>query len=133
MNHPTILEKYGSSEVPCYSGSVHWCGVYNVDRLSALEQRSAAGQSMDQRAAASYAARGYGAIPSMVRRIHGLLGIFQKFLGIFRIFGQILGFLAPGRSESCRRLRDLQKSVVILSNGAVWTRNLTLLMKTLPP
>jgi len=36
------------------------------ERLSALEQRLAAGQSMDQRAAASYAARGYGAIPSMV-------------------------------------------------------------------
>ena len=55
------------------------------------------------------------------------------FWGIFRIFGQILWFLVPGRSESCRRLRDLQKSIVILSNGAVWTRNVTLLMKELPP
>ena len=53
--------------------------------------------------------------------------------GIFGILGQILGFLVKIRSESCRRLRDLQKSIVILSNGAVWTRNVTLLMKTLPP
>ena len=65
--------------------------------------------------------------------IHGLLGIFEDFLGIFGIFDQILLFLVKIRSESCRRLRDLQKSIVILSNGAVWTRNVTLLMKTLPP
>ena len=65
--------------------------------------------------------------------IYGFLSIFLNFCGIFWIFGQILRFLAPGRSESCRRLRDLQKSIVILSNGAVWTRNVTLLMKTLPP
>ena len=57
--------------------------------------------------------------------------IFLDFLNIFGIVGPILCFLAPGRSESCRRLRDLQKSIVILSN--VWTRNVTLLMKTLPP
>ena len=48
-------------------------------------------------------------------------------------FDPILCFLTPGRSESCRRFRDLQKSIVILSNGAVWTRNVTLVMKTLPP
>ena len=58
---------------------------------------------------------------------------FWIFGGIFWIFGQIFGFLVKMRSESCRRLRDLQKSIVILSNGAVWTRNVTLLMKTLPP
>ena len=34
--------------------------------------------------------------------------------------------------ESCRHFRDLQKSIVILSNEAAWTRNVTLLMKTLP-
>ena len=65
--------------------------------------------------------------------IHGFFNIFRDFWGMFGIFGKILGFLAPGRSESCRRLRDLQKSIVILSNGAVWTRNVTLLMKTLTP
>ena len=42
-------------------------------------------------------------------------------------------FLVPGRLESCRRFRDLQKSIVILSSGAVWTRSVKLLMKTLPP
>ena len=63
--------------------------------------------------------------------IHGFFGIFGDFSGIFWIFCQILGFLAPGRSESCRRLRDLQKSIVILSNGAVWTRNVSLLIKIL--
>ena len=65
--------------------------------------------------------------------IHGFFGIFLNLFGIFWIFGQILGFLVKIRSESCRRLRDLQKSIVILSNGAVWTRNVTLLMKTLIP
>ena len=64
--------------------------------------------------------------------IHWFLNIFLDFLGIFGIVGQILGFLVPGRSDSCRRLRDLQKSIVILSNGAVWTRNVTLLMKHYP-
>ena len=62
---------------------------------------------------------------------HGFLSIFLDFWGIFWIFGQILGFLVKINSESCRRLRDLQKSIVILSNGAVWTRNVTLLMKFL--
>ena len=64
--------------------------------------------------------------------IHGFLGIFGDFSGIFGIFGQILGFLVKIRSESCRRLRDLQKSIVILSNGAVLTRNASLLKKSLP-
>ena len=49
------------------------------------------------------------------------------------IFVRLCVLLAPGRSESCRRFRDLQKSIVILSNGAVWARHVTLLMKTLPP
>ena len=39
-------------------------------------------------------------------------------------------FLAWGRTESCRRFRDLQKSIVILSNGGVWIRNVTYLTKT---
>ena len=66
-------------------------------------------------------------------RNHGFLGIFGDCWGIFGIFGQILGFLVKIRSESCRRLRDLQKSIVILSNGAIWTRNVSLLKNTLPP
>ena len=65
--------------------------------------------------------------------IHGFFNIFLDFWGIFGIFGQILRFLVKIRSESCRRLRDLQKSIVILSNGAIWTRNVSLLKKTLPP
>ena len=43
------------------------------------------------------------------------------------------GFLALGRWESCGHFQDLQKSIVILLSGAVWTRNVTLLMKTLTP
>ena len=38
-----------------------------------------------------------------------------------------LCFLALRRSGMSRRLRDLQNSVLILSNGAVWTRNASLL------
>ena len=58
---------------------------------------------------------------------------FSGFGGYFREFWSILCFLAPGRSESCRHLRDLQKSIVILSNRAVWTQEVTFLMKTRPP
>ena len=65
--------------------------------------------------------------------IHGFLDIFLNFFGIFGIFNQILKFLVKIRSESCRRLRDLQKSIVILSNGAIWTRNVSLLKNTLTP
>ena len=51
--------------------------------------------------------------------------------------GQICGmmrffFFALGKSGSCRRFRDLQKSVVLLSKRAVWTRSVTWLIKTLP-
>ena len=63
----------------------------------------------------------------------GISGNFWDLSGIFWIFSEISGFLVKISSESCRRLRDLQKSIVILSNGAIWTRNVTLLMKTLPP
>ena len=38
-----------------------------------------------------------------------------------------LCFLALRRSGMSRRLRDLRNSILILSNGAVWTRNVTLL------
>ena len=50
-----------------------------------------------------------------------------------QMFGPILGFLALGRSESCRRFPDLQKSVVILSKRAVWTRNVAFVIKALLP
>ena len=41
-----------------------------------------------------------------------------------------LELLALRRSGKCRQFRDLQKSIVILSNGAAWIRNLTRSMKT---
>ena len=52
--------------------------------------------------------------------------ILELWLHIAVVF-----FVLPlGRSESCRRCRDLQRSVVLLSNGAVWIRNMTFLIKT---
>ena len=54
------------------------------------------------------------------------------FFNVGQDFDPVLCSLAPGRSESCRHFRDLQKSIVILSNEAVWTRNMTCLIKTLP-
>ena len=56
-----------------------------------------------------------------------LFRVLRQGVMFFRICVRFLGslwwFLAPGRSESCRRFPDLQQSVLIFSEGAVWTRN----------
>ena len=62
---------------------------------------------------------------------------FRKFLGIPRdLCGDLCG--GPMWSQQCGLDNQVIRVFIrsdgsILSNGAVWTRNVTLLKKTLPP